>query len=169
MKKIKKLKSMKIFYLLIPALIFTINTFSQSTKTDEICESIQVSKDKFSDEATYRSPQTDGITLIKMKSKDYIDNYINIVVNGLTLNVDKTGLFILFDDGTKIEKPNAQIDVDTEIGVSGYIYSIFEPLNDEEIKLLSKQKITDVKIHFYDKVIENGDKISEYMKCINKK
>ena len=95
--------------------------------------------------------------------------YLIVRVSGSTLNVGKEGLYILFEDGTKLIKPDAKIDVEVSSG-SGYVYSAFVPLSQSEIKLLINKDITDKRTYLYDGTVDNesAKEIREYLKCLTK-
>lgn len=130
------------------------------------CKDIKTTTDKFNGEVTSRSDYSDGISFIKV-TKDKISNiYMAINESGQTLNVGKKGLILLLENGKKIERPNAKIDVKAER--SNYVYSAFIELSKAEIALIIKNKITDDKLYIYDGEIKNGDILSQYLKCLTK-
>jgi hypothetical protein len=135
------------------------------------CNDIEESKDKFTNEITYRSPESEGISIIKVKAGVKVNTYLSIRVGGSTVNVKEKGVILLLDNKLKITKPDAELDVDVNTSKygSGYIYSAFIDLNINDIKLLTQNKITDVRLYIYDNDITDGKKISEYLKCIIKK
>lgn len=79
----------------------------------------------------------------------------------------KLGLTILFSNGKKLSKPNAKISVapGTE---NSWNYSAFVPLLPADIKLLSENVITDVKLYIYDGSLNNGSELKELLNCIIK-
>jgi hypothetical protein len=133
------------------------------------CKDIEESKDKFTGEITYSSP-TDYITFSKVKSDNETNTYMSIrEVVGSTLNTNETGVIILFDNGSKLERPDAEIDVEVSNYRDRWDYSAFFNLSDSDIKLLSENIITDVRLYIYDSTIANGKKLADYMKCISKR
>ena len=76
---------------------------------------------------------------------------------------------ILFEDGTKLTKPQEKIDTKTSSG-RGYIYSAFIQLSQSEIKLLTEKNITDTRLYIYDGKVDkdSAKKIREYLKCLSK-
>lgn len=134
------------------------------------CKDIEESKDKFSDEITFRTPIIEGISFLKIKTTDLVSTYLRIRIHGRTLNVNTTGVIILFDNGSKLEIPDAEIEVDVSSGsIDGYTYSAFISLSEDEIKLLSENIMTDVRLYIYDGIVKNGNKLADYMKCISSK
>ncbi len=137
------------------------------------CEDIDMEKDKFNGEVTYRTPfGNQGINLTKIKKNNVTNYYLSVSVDGSTLNVGTKGAYVLFDNGKKISRPNESIDVDSNIGTysSGWEYSAFIKLNQEDIKLLKNNKITDVKLYIYQNEVSKNTsiKIQQYMKCLTK-
>jgi len=132
------------------------------------CENFTVKTDKFSNEVTTTSPSSDGISFIKVEKGEYKSIYLNINEIGSTLNVGKKGLILLLENGKRIEKPNAEIDVVPREGRNGYIYSAFINLEEADIKLLTENKITDGRLYIYDSTVEGGEAIKEYLKCMIK-
>lgn len=136
---------------------------------DFFCSKIEHQKDKFEDKETFFSPYASGISFMKVINKGVTTIYLSVRVNGSTPNVGKKGLNILFEDGTKLTKPDADIDVKVSSG-SGYIYSAFIQLSQSEIKLLIDKNITDKRTYIYDGTVDNesAKKIREYLKCLTK-
>jgi hypothetical protein len=133
------------------------------------CKKIEHKVDKFENKETFFTPTENGISFIKTIENGKSNIYLSVRVNGSTLNVNEKGLFILFSDGTKISKPAAKIDVDVSSG-SGYVYSAFINLTQEEMNLLTKKSITDTKLYIYEGTVDNESavKIKEYLKCLMK-
>jgi hypothetical protein len=95
--------------------------------------------------------------------------FLSVKVNGSTVNVSKKGLNLLFEDGTKLTKADANIDTKVSSG-SGYIYSAFIQLTEAEIKLLTEKNITDTRVYIYDGTVDedSAKKIRAYLKCLTK-
>lgn len=133
------------------------------------CDKIEYKKDKFENKETFYSPTENGIKFIKTVENGKSHFYLSVSTSGITLNVNEKGLYILFSDGTKISKPNEEIDVDVSSG-SGYDYSSFIQLTSTEIRQLTMKSITDFKLYIYEETIddESALKIKEYLKCLSK-
>lgn len=130
------------------------------------CNDIKITTDKFNGEVTSSSEYSDGISFIKVTKNKISKIYMAINETGETLNVGKKGLVLLLENGKKIERPNTKIDV--EAGAKNFVYSAFIELSKEEIALIIKNKITDDRLYIYDGTVENGIKLSEYLKCLTK-
>jgi hypothetical protein len=133
------------------------------------CDKIEHKVDKFENKETFYTPTENGISFIKTIENGKTSVYLSVRENGSTLNYGAKGLYILFADGSKITKPNEEIDVDVSSG-SGWIYSAFINLSQEEMKLLSEKSITDTKLYIYEGTvdIDSAAKIKEYLKCLMK-
>jgi hypothetical protein len=133
------------------------------------CDKIEHKVDKFENKETFYTPTENGISFIKTIENGNSIIYLSVRENGSTLNYDIQGLYILFSDGSKFTKPNEEIDVDVSSG-SGWIYSAFINLSQEEMELLSEKNITDTKLYIYEGTVDNesATKIREYLKCLMK-
>lgn len=134
-----------------------------------LCKYIEETKDKFDNKITYRSPFPAPIEFIKVKNKEQVFTFMRISVYGSTVNLGKTGVIILLENGEKIEKSDAKIDTDVSNYGKGYDYSAFITLTDEDIMKLKSNLITDVRLYIYDRSIKDGVILKEYLKCISDK
>lgn len=133
---------------------------------DFYCKSIETTTDKFDGKSTSRSEYSEGIAFIKITKDNSSYIYMSVNEIGSTINVGKKGLILLLENGNKIDRPNADIDVKVNNGGNGYVYSAFIELTEAEIKLIVENKITDNRLYIYDGEIKNGVKLSEYLKCL---
>lgn len=130
------------------------------------CTQIKSEEDKFNGSTTLSSP-LDAISFYKIESREGTNYYIRIEVEGITPNINEKNVIILFENGTKINRPNEKIDI--KLGENArYRYISTFKLLDDEIEKLKKDKITDVRLFVHDKVIKNGDALMQYLKCISK-
>ena len=90
------------------------------------------------------------------------------MVHGEGLNVNGKGVWILFEDGTKISKPNADLQID--VATNGYRYAGFIELTKNDIKLLTEKTMTDKRLVIYDGSIDTNSAVilKEYLKCLVK-
>ncbi|RRG24815.1 hypothetical protein DWB61_02055 [Ancylomarina euxinus] len=135
---------------------------------EDYCNSIIVEKDKFTNKTKYHSPYINPISFLRVQTDSSITNYMSIQVSGSTINVGIKGVIILFKDGTKIERPNVEVDSKVSRNGGGFTYSAFFNLEKEEIETLSQKIISDVRLYIYDSEIKDGIKYQEYLKCIEK-
>lgn len=129
------------------------------------CDKIEVITDKFNGETRINSPIR-GVFFSKVKKGKESSTYLFLRTPGSTVNVNIKGVIILLENGFKIEKPNAKIDV--EVGGQNFLYSTLIELNETDIKLLTSNKMTDYRLYIYDNTIRYGNELIEYIKCISK-
>lgn len=126
-------------------------------------------EDKFTGEKTYYSPmfydKIEDINGYKL-TQSHINNvyitkiikgkssrqYISINVFGSTLNYGCYGVYILFDNGKKIIRPNEKIKTTYN---DGYQYGAFFKPTTNEIELLKKYRIVSLKLYIYETEIDN--------------
>lgn len=131
------------------------------------CDKIEVEKDKFTKKTTYITDTRDGISFFKFTSGSTSNFYISANSAQSSLNTGKKGLFILLENGIKIQKPNAKVKVD--VYGTDYVYNVFEQLNKNDISLLKKYKITNVRIYTYDEEVNSGVILKDMFKCLIQK
>ena len=137
------------------------------TNSDIYKKKLSITNDEFTGEITTNNPyDTKGAVIYKYSKKvngKMTDNfYLSLDACGSTLNVAEKGVIILFDDGSKFEKPNAEIDVDYKGEYCTYKYSCFIPLTKTELLTFSKKKIKKYRLYIYDE--ELSPEISEDFK-----
>ncbi len=131
------------------------------------CSKIEKEVDKFEDKISFYSPTAGGISLIKSINKGIETYFVEFETNGETANVSKKGLFVLFSDGTKWAKEDADINVKVTDDAR-YMYSAFVEVKKEDIEIFKTHIITDNRLYIYDRVIKVDDakQVQEYFKCI---
>ena len=136
--------------------------------TDFYCNQIEKSVDKFDGKTRWLSPVAEGLSLTRVKTETEDIIFLSIRVRGSTVNVGEKGAIILFEDGTKINKPETEIDVDAKS--NAFMYSAFISLSDSEIQSIQDKTITDVRLYIYDKEVSSdaSTKIKEYASCLVK-
>ena len=164
----------KLFYTLL--LIVPFLTFSQTKKELKVISKaegdIVMKVDKFEGTTTWDSPifgtgiaatLQKSVRFIKTKSKDgLVRTYLSVSTNGLTLNTNEKGFILLFEDGTRFEKPGAEVDVDVADG-GAWRYSVFIPITDEELDLFATKKIEGYKLYIYENNYMMPKDILRYM------
>ncbi len=91
--------------------------------------------------------------------------YLSLRTYGSTVNVNETGVIILFTDGTKWTR-QSKIDVDAES--SGFEYSAFITLALTDLTTFSTKKIKKFRLYIYDEVVNSSDadKFKLFVKCV---
>lgn len=135
---------------------------------DFYCRNIEMTADKFTGDTTYVTPAASGFTFIKKKKEKSEIIYLSKNEPGSTLNVGEKGFILLLENGKRIEKPDAKLDVKTSKYGSGYIYNVFVRLTESDISLLTQNAITDARLYIYDGTVkpDDGKIIIEYLKCL---
>lgn len=136
-----------------------------------ICAKIEHQKDDFTNEITINNPIIEGSSVSPMIIYKIIKNgkvsyFLSLHTYGSTINVGGTGVIILFDNGTKLNKPTIKIDV--EYDGTGYEYSAWIPLTEIEVKTLTTKKISKFRLYVYDEEVNSSfaEKFSVYVKCV---
>lgn len=138
--------------LLLATLLFSTLSFAQ--ETNKTLEDYLHSTDKFTGEKTYYTPYSKNINAFRIIGSSGTRQYFSLKVYGATLNYECKGVYILFENGEKIIRPEEKIDTKYD---NGYRYSAFFVPTEKEIELFKNSKITDVKLYIYDSVINNQD------------
>ena len=147
---------------LIAVLLATIVTAQEYSKKELKAinlgiEAITKTYDEFDDRTTWRSPLLKNISFTKVKDKDgEVRMYLRISTVGLTLNVSEKGLIVIFEDGSRFERPAAKIDVDAG-SASGWDYIAFESVNEEELNLFATKKVKAYRLYIYDGALYGKD------------
>ena len=138
---------------------------------DRFCYDIEeTKKDKFTGEKTFRTSILNGINFTKIVSQEgAITYYLGAEVYGNIRVADRKGVHILFEDGSKLSKPDEEIDVEVH-DAETYVYYAFVMITAKELKILSEKLITDTRTHIFDSEIdkESAFIIREHAKCLLK-
>jgi hypothetical protein len=134
------------------------------------CSKIEKEIDEFTNEIKFSTPTlSDGeispVSILKIISKGKTIYYLSLRTQGSTININKTGVIILFQDGTKWSK-DAKIEADA--GRNGFDYSAFITLNPNDLAIFSSKKIKKFRLYIYDQEISprNADLFKYYVDCI---
>jgi predicted secreted protein len=135
---------------------------------DFYCRNIEIIADKFTGDTTYMTQAASGFSFIKVKKGKSSTIYLKKNEPGSTLNLSKKGVILLLENNKRLEKPDADLDVKASSYGSGYVYTAFFELTENDIKLLTENAITDSRLYIYDGKVRDGDgkRIIEFLKCI---
>ena len=149
---------------------FPFNTSKINYPVNYFCEKIEKEKDEFTGELKFNSPIMNGIKISPIIIYKYINKgkavyYLSLMTYGNTFNINKTGVIILFKDGTKWTRAS-EIDVDTES--YGFKYSAFISLTTADLTIFSTKKIKKFRLYIYDEEVNSSDsdKFKLFTKCI---
>lgn len=135
-----------------------------------LCNRLQTEKDKFSNKLTTSTPTNFEYSITKVEENGDTRLYLKLQAYGTTLNIQKTGLKILFSDGSVMEKPTEKIDYQTASGTKGWTYSCFIKLTKEDIDTLTSKTITDYSLYIYERKLKDNTafELKEYLRCLSK-
>ncbi|HLU86483.1 MAG TPA: hypothetical protein VKZ44_01935 [Taishania sp.] len=138
---------------------------------DYICSLIEKKTDDFTNEIKLNSPLTVNtevapLIIYKTIKNNQVIYNLALQTYGVTFNSNQSGVIILFDDGTKMNKPSTKVNVD--YSNSGYEYRSFIFLTENDMKILSTKRIKKFRLYIYDKEIEPmySNKFTKLVKCI---
>ena len=135
---------------------------------DFFCNEIIMTRDKFSGEFSYSSPSSQ-IEFFKVISGNTARTQMSLKVFGSKLVLNTKGITILLDNGFRIVKPDVKVEVSAVKSTKGYCYSAFFDLTQNDIDILTANKITDYRLYTYDANVTTGNTLLEYIKCIANK
>ena len=142
---------------------------SVNINKDYFCNKLESKKDDFTGETKIQNP-------ISLTTKEYIYKNINQSDTSYYLSfettgvgepiVDGKGVIILFENGSKLEKPNEVIDV--KVGQKDYVYSCFIRLTKQDLELLRKNNISKYRLYIFDAKLSQYESIrlQNYIDCI---
>lgn len=132
------------------------------------CEKLEIKKDEFTGDITIQSPFSSSSKecIYKIISKSDTTYYLSLTATGSTLNIDSKGVIILFEDGSKLEKPNEKIDV--KVGQKDFEYTCFIRVSKDELAKLCTNKISKYRLFIFDTSLSSfsGEKLRFYINCI---
>jgi hypothetical protein len=149
---------------------FPFNTSKITYPADYFCSKIEKEKDEFTNELKFSSPLMSGrqispMTIYKHINKGKSVYYLSLRTNGSTVNVNESGVIILFQDGTKWTRAS-KIDVDA--GSNGFDYSAFISLTPADLLTFTTKKIKKFRLYIYDEEVNSSDadRFKLFTECI---
>lgn len=149
---------------------FPFNTSKINYPTDYFCSKVDKQIDDFTNELKFSSPLMNGrklspIIIYKHVNKGKAVYYLSLRTYGNTVNVNESGVIILFEDGTKWNRASK---IDVESDSNGYEYSAFITLTSADLITFSTKKIKKFRLYIYDETINPSDaeKFRIYTQCI---
>ncbi len=137
------------------------------------CTKIESQKDDFTNVLKFNSPISNNYEISPMIIYKEINDskskyFLSLRTNGSTVNVDGTGVIILFSDGSKWTKP---VKINVKAGKDNFIYTAFINLTPEDLNIFSTKKIKKYRLYIYDEIINpsDADKFNIYVNCIKNK
>ena len=96
-----------------------------------------------------------SIHIIKTINRNNVAYYLDLSTQGSSVFVGWKGAIILFNDGTKMKKPNAEIDI--EVSDYGYRYATSIPLTQADLKVLSSKNIDKFRLNIFDAAVNSKE------------
>lgn len=138
--------------LLLTLLLAFTHLFVKSQSRDSLSDYF-LKEDMFENEKWYSSnfvsPTVSFIRVIK--NNKIVTKYVSITVSANTLNYNCHGIYVLFENGQKISRPNDKVKIEYDNGF--YCTAFFTPTA-SEIKLLQSIPIKAVRLYIYDSLID---------------
>ena len=144
---------------------------SATSTANDPCSGFKREVDEFTDEVIIRTPIFDeqGLSPIVVfktikNGKESYDMRLGTV--GSTVSLNKTGVIVLFDDGTKWNKPDAEVDVD--VSEQGFDYNSYVRLDESDMALFSNKKVKKFRLYIYDEEVSPGfaNRFVSYVNCL---
>lgn len=150
----------KLFFTHLFVLLFTSFCFSQ------VDCNLQRKEDKFEDKMmihTFYNPYIECLKFIENENDTY---YLRLYSRGSISVVDGKGIYILFEDGSKLIFKNEDIDVDVD--ENGFLYSGFVRLDLDQVKKISEIKIMDFKLYIFERHVPSdvSKRLIDEVKCL---
>lgn len=132
------------------------------------CKDLRKQVDKFDGSITIQSPIYKSIThepvmIIRREVKNRIYFLLRLRVWASASPTQK-GAYLLLDDGTKLEWPDEEV----EVNYKNFFYAHSTiTLTPEQLEKLSKTPITDIRLHVFDMNLKkkDGERFRDYIEC----
>lgn len=122
--------------------------------------------DEFTGEISAYTPLLKKASMMKFIKKGVTRYFLTLSTEGSTLTSYKTGVYVIFTDDTKWIKENEKVDYKSSRG-SGWNYTCFVTLTDNDLKLFATKKIKKFKLYIHTDDITEKD-ATEFMENVNK-
>lgn len=153
-------------------LSFPFNTSKINYPANYFCSKLEKEKDEFTNKVKISSPIISGGKISPMTIYKHISNgksvyYLSLRTIGKTVNINKSGVIVLFQDGTKWTRAS-QIDVEAES--NGFEYSAFISLTPTDLLTFSTKKIKKFRLYIYDEEVNSSaaERFKLFTECIKK-
>jgi hypothetical protein len=162
------MKKLILFATLLITTVLTAQTKNELKLMQKAMGEIETTVDKFDETIDWSSPTwgkgfsssvLKPFKFIRIRRKDgSLTTYMRVITYGASLNVGIGGLIVLFEDGTRFERPGAKVSVEATSG-SYWEYRAFERVTDEELMLFESKKIDSFRLFIYDGTVSPREKI----------
>lgn len=117
--------------------------------------------DKFENEVKYKADFPKWFEVIKYVKGTDTSYYLSLWTEGTSGLYAKQGVVILFNDGTKIERPNEKVECEFRTGAM-YDFTSFFRIGKSELEQLKTKTTAGIRLYIIDR--EWGDKKAENIK-----
>lgn len=141
--------------------VFLISSMLFATLTSRAQVTIQY--DEFKNETTYRTPlhhKGFGIAypepivgIIVKEDSNQSDAYISARVFCHTIASNAKGIHIIFEDGSKLDLSEAEVDFDYNSAFSMFVANAFADIDNDTLRLIAQKKIKAIRLYIYDRYL----------------
>lgn len=126
---------------------------------------LQKKVDKFDKSEMIWTSTNEFVDLTKVITDETVDFYLTLKVQTSHIAKNKTGVYVLFEDGSKWEFPLRDIKFDVNRPLEYYSY---DRLTLRQVKTLMSKRISDFKLYIYDSEVpvDIGNLFMKEVKCI---
>ena len=139
-------------------------------KNEIYCSDFNTDYDKFEKTSTiYTGGINNAIRFFKVK-KENEESYIDLYLRAYTTEpiVNKKGVKLIFDDGSLIELPNVDIDIEVSdrFNIGGYDLTAWISINKELHDKFYNNVLTDFRLYIVDVTDINAKDLKEQYRCL---
>jgi len=141
--------------------LFLISSMLFATLTSRAQVTIQY--DEFKNQTTYRTPlhhKGFGIAypepivgIIVKEDSNQSDAYISARVFCHTIASNAKGIHIIFEDGSKLDLSEAEVDFDYNSSFSMFVANAFADIDNDTMLLIAQKKIKAIRLYIYDRYL----------------
>jgi hypothetical protein len=138
---------------------------------DFFCKQIVTSNDMFTGETDYASPFA-PVEFYKIIKGNTARTQITLKSQASILTLNVKGVIILLENGFRIERPEAKIDIKKIKALDGtdaFVYTTVFDLSENDIKLLAENKMLKYRLFKHDTNVTTAETLMNYMRCIAEK
>lgn len=134
---------------------------------DFFCDFIEEHNDKAKGENVFKGSIVEGLHIKKIKKGKEVTYRLDVVTVEQVISMLR-GVTLVFENGQKIEKPDAEAQMSTNKN-DNIVYIASVELTPAELSLLQQQKVVSGKISKFAKTYTEGEKLKGMARCIAKK
>jgi hypothetical protein len=135
---------------------------------DFFCKNIVSTNDMFTGELDYASPFA-PVEFYKIIKGNTARTQITLKSQAPILTLNVKGVIILLENGFRIERPEAKIEIKKIKALDGsdaFMYTSVFDLGENDIKLLAENRMIKYRLFKHDTNVTMGETLMNYMRCI---